>query len=249
MDNISLEIVNWSNFQTRRELNKLTWFRLESDIFDGEMYFNLKNDGLIFFIFLLTLAAKKNSEAVTFNLKFVCEKLKLKKDEILSYLNILEQKQIVRVIAQNSPILSPTVQTNKQTNNIVQIELDFESAYNLYPNKKGKTRGMYRIKQAVKTQEDLLLFIKAIENYSFDLKKNRTEQRFIKYFDSFVSCWRDWVDYERKELNPISTKQKEETFNHIETFKYNDEARLKAIDDAKKNNLLKQTIEKIKAVK
>lgn len=94
-DSIIITINNWTEFQPRKDLKELSWFRLETGIFDGQTYFKLKNDGLILFIFLLSLAAKKNNPTIELDLEFVSEKIKFKKSEILSLLEILKEKQLV----------------------------------------------------------------------------------------------------------------------------------------------------------
>lgn len=199
---MKIEIIKWSEFQTRKELLSLTWFRLNSDIFDGETYFKIGNDGLIVFIYLLTKAAKCNKSAFEISLDFVSEKIKMKKDKILSVLENLEQNQIVRVSAQNRAELCPTYitdNTDKQTIQTKQTETfvsekDFNSAYFLYPLKKGKQKGLQKLKKEISTFEDLELFKKAVEIYSADLKKNKTDAKYIKHFSTFVGEWRDWLE-------------------------------------------------------
>lgn len=73
------------------------------------------------------------------------------------------------------------------------IILDLESAYNLYPLKNGKSDGLRKLKSQLKTEKDLSDFKIAIENYKKDLIKNKTESKYIKHFNTFVSTWRDWL--------------------------------------------------------
>lgn len=74
-------------------------------------------------------------------------------------------------------------------------ELDFEPAYNLYRLKKGKSKGLEKLKKEIKTSYDVSLLIKAIENYNKDLDINKTEIKYIKHFSTFASEWRDWIEY------------------------------------------------------
>jgi hypothetical protein len=116
-DQITLTIQNWTDFQPRKDLVSLTWFRVNADIFDGETYYSLKNDGLIFLLFIISKASKKNNPAVTFGLEFVSEKLKLKKADILSFIKILEQNQIVHKSVQTCADSCPTDRHTDITNN------------------------------------------------------------------------------------------------------------------------------------
>ena len=61
----SLTIASWQDYQPRKDLTKLTWFRIDTGIFNGQSYFLLKNDGLILFIFLLSLAASSAAFVLT----------------------------------------------------------------------------------------------------------------------------------------------------------------------------------------
>lgn len=198
---IDITINNWDKYQPRKDLTKLSWFRLETDLFDGESYFKLKNNGLVLFIFLLSKAAKSNNPAISINLDFVCEKLKLKKDDILGTIDILKENQLVHESVRICTDLLPTIhnkQTNNtnNTNNTEHIFLDFESAYFLYPLKKGKSKGIKKISKEIKTQEDLDLFVVAIENYKKDLAKNKTDLKYVKHFSTFCAEWQDWANYD-----------------------------------------------------
>jgi hypothetical protein len=121
MQCIDVSIHNWAEFQPRKDLKELTWFRIDTSIFDGETYFTIKNDGLVVFIYLLSLAAKKNRPDISINLLFAQEKLKMKKEQILSSIDKLEELQILHKSVQIRTDLSPTIHNNtnkqyKQTN-------------------------------------------------------------------------------------------------------------------------------------
>jgi hypothetical protein len=145
---IHLTICNWTDFQPRKDLKELTWFRINSDIFDGETYFNLKNDGLVFLVFLLSRASKKNNPDIKINLDFVCEKLKYKKAEILGFIDILVKNQIVHRSDQTCTDLSPTIQTDitnntdkqdTQASESVQVVVDLWNSFSQLPKVKAIT--------------------------------------------------------------------------------------------------------------
>lgn len=64
----------------------------------------------------------------------------------------------------------------------------------LYPLKKGKSKGLQALMRQIKTENDLLDFEKAVVKYKLDIEKNRTSQEYIKHFSTFANSWRDWLD-------------------------------------------------------
>jgi hypothetical protein len=68
---------------------------------------------------------------------------------------------------------------------------DLESAYRLYPLKKGKTKGLQRLAKEIETEEDFQALLAAITKYSRD---DEVKRGFIKHFSTFASEWRDWLD-------------------------------------------------------
>lgn len=206
MDELNITISEWEKYQPRKDLVSLTWFRVDRGLFDGQTYFHLKNEGIVLFIFLLSIAAKDNNPEINLSLDFIADKLKIKKDEILNIMKKLELNKLVHRSVQNRTDLSPTIQTditNKQTeHNKHNSTLDFESAYFLYPLKKGKSAGMKRLLRDIKNEDDLELFKKSIGNYKADLSLNRTELKYTKHFSTFVSEWRDWIDHIPQQSKP-----------------------------------------------
>lgn len=93
-------------------------------------------------------------------------------------------------------------------------KLDFESAYKLYPLKKGKAKGIEKCQSQIKTQSDLDNLKQAIEKY----KASITDPKYIEHFSTFMSHWREvlepdygtcsikgkpqnWDEKKRQELN------------------------------------------------
>lgn len=68
----------------------------------------------------------------------------------------------------------------------------YESVYQKYPKKVGKSDGLAKLKKICPSQETLAQFELAMLAYVADCKKNDV---FLKQFDTFVnSSWKDWLD-------------------------------------------------------
>ncbi len=69
---------------------------------------------------------------------------------------------------------------------------EYETVYDDYPKKVGKSNGIEKLKKTCKTRLELAEFRAAMKLYVADCKVNDV---FLKQFDTFVnSPWRDWLD-------------------------------------------------------
>ncbi len=75
-------------------------------------------------------------------------------------------------------------------------DLDLLACYQAYPRKRGKSPGLKAAKRVIKTQDDLVAFRHAIENYKKVIAYDETEPQFVMYFSTFVSQWDDFLDDE-----------------------------------------------------
>ncbi len=71
---------------------------------------------------------------------------------------------------------------------------DFEILYKMYPRKEGKSAGFKKCEK-IKTQKEYDLLKRAIEIYSAKVIREKTEIQFIKQFSTFMTSWRDWLEY------------------------------------------------------
>lgn len=72
--------------------------------------------------------------------------------------------------------------------------LDIAQAYDLYPRKEGKKRGMDIARREIKSGQDLSDLMLAIEKYKAHIESKKIEPRFVKQFSTFMGSWRDWLD-------------------------------------------------------
>jgi hypothetical protein len=70
-------------------------------------------------------------------------------------------------------------------------DFDFDRIYELYPRRIGKKTGIERLKKTITTIEKYELLESAVRHYASEMQN--TEEKFIKHFSSWVSCWHDWI--------------------------------------------------------
>lgn len=71
---------------------------------------------------------------------------------------------------------------------------DFVALYKKFPRKAGKEKGLEFCEKKIKTLQDYNDLGRAIDNYAKYCKDSKADIQFIKYFRSFLSEWRDWLD-------------------------------------------------------
>lgn len=206
-----LEVVNWGKYNQRKDVTNPSWFRLNNNIFDGETFFNLTNEERLLFIYVLCQRSKSNKDLFFINLNVAAALFGVKPINIESIINKLEENKMVTITRNGDVtpalrerdvrVLYTTEQNRTIHNTIAQTE--FERVYSLFPRKEGKKRGLEIMKRLVKGDPNKLPLIeKAIVNYAAQCKDNRTEERFIKHFSTFINVWEDFLD-----INAASEKK------------------------------------------
>jgi hypothetical protein len=67
MARINIEIKNWDRFNGRKDIKQASWFRLNNSIFEDADFFDFSHSELMFWIYLLSLASKKQSGQILLN--------------------------------------------------------------------------------------------------------------------------------------------------------------------------------------
>lgn len=194
---MQLEIINFEKFNPRVDRKKHSWFRLENDFMNDEKLFKLSPIEKFVWVSLLAFRSKKTEQIFDLDLEYLAEQLKIKETIISS---AIQKLAISKALIIHEPVTSgnqlvstgsPTYErTNVRTN---MSEFDFETVYNFYPKKEGKTKGIEFCKSRIKTEEDYQLLLKAVNRYSKECRDERREKKFIKQFSSFMSVWRDYA--------------------------------------------------------
>ncbi len=97
-----------------------------------------------------------------------------------------------------SPALTPTLNTaHRRPRELV------ETAYRVYPAKKGKTRGFAKLEKEIKTEADLGALLAAIERYK---RCDEVKRGFVKHFSTFAGEWREWLDADAGQVNSRAPK-------------------------------------------
>jgi hypothetical protein len=196
---------------------KCWWFSFSNNFFDDEEMGELTNDEKLVFIYILCEASKQQKKEVFISLKFMQQKIDVKKEVILSAVDKLHYFQIVtpiksksvqslsRICKQSGADLFGTEQNRteekRKEKNIYAHQdervssfkfSDWVWVYDEYPKKIGKKKGLEKLKRIMKTEQIAHKYYDAQCNYIRYVEEIRLDNQFIKQFDTFVNSWEDW---------------------------------------------------------
>jgi hypothetical protein len=79
---------------------------------------------------------------------------------------------------------------------------DFNATYKLYPRKEGKTLGISKLAQTIKTKEQYDLLMLCTKRYKEKVERDKTEQKFMLLFSTFAGRWQDYLPLEDNRTAP-----------------------------------------------
>jgi hypothetical protein len=221
---IEIVILNWEKYNPRKDVKNSSWFRFEHNLFDNPNFYNFHPLEILFFIYLLTVFSKKSADFSKKSSNFFrifpihAERMsKVRQTYIhsalkkLNEINIIEYSYVTSASRPRNVHVTDTLQIRALRNVTIRndtkkeelLPFNFEILYKKYPLKKGKEEGIKRCKLLITTQEEYDQLSLAIDRYSIDIVKNKTESKFIKHFSTFIENrdskpfsqpWRDWID-------------------------------------------------------
>lgn len=209
-------VKGFDKFNPRSDTKSSSWFRLENDWLQDGQVFDWNNDKRILWIYIVSLYSAKSrkgyGEIVPKIASLIC---KIPEKRILDYFNEFEDAQLVeytekchvRDHQRNTSVTdvhesAPYERTNERTNvsekhmsdKSDELVFDFESIYNAYPRKEGKTNGFKKLASEIKSIDDYNLLKEAVSNYANQV--DGQDKKYIKLFSSFTSVWRDYIEVE-----------------------------------------------------
>lgn len=203
MSTIPITIPKWDNFNPRKDLKATTWVRLQNTIFEDPNFYDFTHAELMVWVYILCQASKKLTGDILLNLNHAHRVARLEPEVVHSAIKKLSDLDCVRI--RNVDVTSTLRErnaTNERTNERtytpestgkpVGFVPDLEAAYQGYPRKEGKSRGIAKLRREIKTEQDYADLVQAIRNYA--AKVSGSELKFVKHFATFVGEWRDWIN-------------------------------------------------------
>lgn len=96
-DGATVEILNWDEYQPRKDIKLSIWFRLQNSFFEDPNFFHFNHSELLFWIYLLSMASKKMNGSIRFSFMHANRVGRFSKEDVESAFQKLEELQCVRV--------------------------------------------------------------------------------------------------------------------------------------------------------
>jgi hypothetical protein len=204
--------LNWEKFNPRRDVTKPSWFRLSHDLFENPEFFDFSHADLVSWIYILSMASKKNSAVIQVNMQHVerigrvkakdfhvaIEKLKFIQCVHVDYTDTLRGRYADDTPTNATNERDERNETNEHMPDSAAAEprraFDFDALYKKYPRKDGKTKGIAVCRTQVKSPEDFAALSMAIDRYGEHCKRTISDPKYIKHFSTFMNSWRDWLE-------------------------------------------------------
>src|ERR1041385_4385260 len=93
---VEIEILNWDKYNPRKDLKATTWVRLQNSLFEDPSFFDFTHSELMFWVYLLSIASKKQSGQIRFNWNHAERIGRFKRDDICSAFEKLQSLECVR---------------------------------------------------------------------------------------------------------------------------------------------------------
>lgn len=213
----TVTISNWAKYNTRKkDLKHAWWFSCSNNILEDPELEHFSNAELNVWIFLLSTSSKKQSASVTISPKLVTKmRRRFRKRDFDSALKKLQVLKIIEFDTQDTAGSRPSdgraaaatghdIHTEQDTTVDSKEStpvFDFETPYQKYPRKEGKSAGLAECQKQIKTREDYDLFLMAVDRTARCHRKRGTREDKILCFNNFmrdrenpnVTPWRDWA--------------------------------------------------------
>lgn len=112
---------------------------------------------------------------------------------------------VAKASESNLPLLLPLLpqELNTYTPTVVG-DFGFDSFWEEYPKKEGKTLAQKSYAKQIKNAESHKTLMFALKNYKAKIKRNSTKKEFVKQGSTFMRDWRDFLEPELEETKPAS---------------------------------------------
>lgn len=205
MDYICVKINNWEKYNPRKDVKRPSWFPFDNGMVEDDDFLDFNHGEFKAWIWLLSKASKKQDGVVIINLEAARRKSNISVADFTSAVKKLEQLGIITVdvtYTSRTRHVHVTLQTDRQTDNTdthtdtstYRGRFVFDEVYFQYPRKLGKAEGLKRLTKEIKTEEDFEKLKSAVQSFAKHHKKIKTEEKFIPYFSTWTSSWRDWLE-------------------------------------------------------
>lgn len=213
-----IEICKWDEYQKEaKRYETAKWFALSNQIWLNPLWDELDGNEFKAYVFLLSQVSQRSHKngGIETSTKTLSRLSGCSEKVFKGLIEKLCNHGVITVASRghhsethelhNTTEHNITEQDRKARS--ARTDFDFESLYKAYPLKKGKTKGMVRVRAEVKTREDFDSLALAIQRYAETVSREKTEPKYMLHFSTFMGRWRDFLEPDYGEVSKTETKQ------------------------------------------
>lgn len=202
MEDVTITIIKWDDFNGKETEKTPNWCKIHINIGSSRSLFGLNFTQKWLWICVLCEAKRAKCKTFKLNLAYAAQHWGFTQNQLIQSLNALKNVGILRLNSELAPRRlekNSTLEREEEREEEREREredFDFESIYKDFPRKEGKSRGISACETQIKTKDDFLALIKAVQKYKDLCESERREKKHIKMFSSFMNelVWRDYID-------------------------------------------------------
>ncbi len=207
---MTVVIKNYEKFiNIRGDIKKPWWFKFSNSFLEDPDFYQFTSDEIIAWVYILCQSSKRQCKKFDIDYDHATRSSNVKKEALNSCIAKLSKKGIILKSVRDpyaireESVRDPgeirateenRIEKNRKENTYTHFEKCAIELYDLYPKKVGKKSGWVKMKTVLKSEKDFESLKTSIMNYTEHCRKNATEIKFIKQFDTFLSSWEDWLD-------------------------------------------------------
>lgn len=213
-EEITITITNWYEYQCKHDF-KADWFKFHHSFFDHPKLDGCSSADILLFIYLLAAANRSSSATFGSSLLTIGRRTAIKRRQVIKSLEKLQSIHWVQcdlcmlnsaierrdrdkiekrcTFEHQTPLLLPPT---PEANPPMKLTFDFESIYQDFPRKMGKSRGLEICKKKITTEKDFEDLKFAVKRYREHIEREGRPAEYILYFSTFMNQWRDWLNPE-----------------------------------------------------
>jgi hypothetical protein len=98
-DTCEIQIINFRKFHPRVDYKSMPWVKIDAYIFDDKVWVRLPHLSILFWLYLLCLCARKNTDSVSFAVRIAAAEVGLKPVQVRLMIDRMEENQLLKVVS------------------------------------------------------------------------------------------------------------------------------------------------------
>ena len=189
-----MEVINWDKYNARTDSVRPQWFKLDNSLATSQSFFELDCDQKWLWVTILSLVSQKNGDPIIWSSRYITAITKIspkRQDETIDIFEKFVRLRVSRASAVRDSHLEERRGEEKRREES-NAHFDLESLYQKFPRKMGKAEGLKKLRKEIQSQDDFDAVAQAIDR--FKAHHSQTDPKFIPYFSTFTTTWKDWLD-------------------------------------------------------